>query len=96
MKEFLFVIKVLVLTIAVVIVMQFKYEGKSLETRASLLFGSSETIPWIRKQSQKVINKFNDRLSEVKKVDTRIPLDEVIKKVPEFNDISEIDFKNKK
>ena len=94
MKEFFFVVKVLVLTIAVVVVMQIEYKGKSLETRASLLFGSSDTITWIRKQSNQTMDKLSDKFSSVKKVNTKIPLDEIIKNAPDLNEVSEIDFEN--
>lgn len=95
MKEVFFVIKVLVLTIAVVVVMQFEFEGKSLESRASLLFGSSDTITWIRKQSNALADKASEKFGSVKKINTKIPLDEIIKNAPDLNEISEIDFENK-
>ncbi len=94
MKEFFFVFKVLVLTVAVVVVMQIEFKGQSLEQRASLLFGSSETIPWIRKQSNIAKDKFNKQFSKVKKIDTKIPLKEVTEKAQELNEVSEIDFEN--
>ena len=74
MKEILFVIKVLVLTIVVVIVLQFEYKGQSLESRASFMFGSSETIPWIRKESNRLAGKFGDKFQSVKKVNNQNPL----------------------
>ena len=94
MKEIFFTVKVFVLTLVIIVLMQVEFEGKSIETRASTIFGRSETIDWIRSNTRYALNKVNNKFIEVKKVNQKTPLEKMIKNTPDLNNISEIDFEN--
>ncbi len=96
MKELFFTLKVLLLTLVVVVVMQIEFGGQSLESRASIIFGRSATIDWIRTQSRYAIKKLNNKITEVKKVNQKTPLDKMIKNTPDLNHISETDLEGPK
>ncbi len=54
MKEFIFIARVMILTVLIVVVLQLKWGEDTLETRASSFVTNSSTVKMIRESSQKI------------------------------------------
>ena len=63
MRETYFVIRVFILSLFVIVLLQFKMGGESLETKATQMFGSSQAIESIRTSTRHAIKKIKSLIN---------------------------------
>ena len=91
MKDLFFVVKIFVLSIALVMVLQVKHEGQTIEAKAESYFTSTQPVNWLKEQGR-LIKKTFTKATNVAKSKLRRQLQEPkeapVQSVSEYSDVN--------